>query len=116
MRVTKIVIAPIVTEKAQAGVSADNKYSFLVAARATKNQIKTEIEKIFGVRVLSVKTGVYRKVVRTGPAKLRQSRVSRLKKAIIKLGEKDKIELLQVKKASGPEGLRPGGKTKNEKT
>ena len=112
MRGTKIVIAPIVTEKAQTGVSAQNTYSFLVAARATKNQIKTEIEKIFGVRVLAVKTGVYRKVVLTGPASRRQSRVSRLKKAIIKLGEKDKIELLQVKEEKSTRGGSSSGQKK----
>ena len=51
----EIIIKPIVTEKSSANLQ-ENKYTFRVAKKATKIEIKRAVEKLFGVKVLSVNT------------------------------------------------------------
>ena len=50
-----IIIRPIITERAMAGV-ADKKYVFEVAKTAGKIEIKKAVEEIFGVKVAKVNT------------------------------------------------------------
>ena len=50
-----IIISPVLTEKSYDGIQA-KKYTFKVATSATKTQIKTAIEDIFGVKVSKVNT------------------------------------------------------------
>ena len=50
-----IVIKPIITEKSMDGI-ADKKYTFKVAKDATKPEIASAIEELFGVKVASVNT------------------------------------------------------------
>ncbi len=50
-----ILIAPVVSEKSYALLDA-GKYTFVVAPRANKTEIKIAGEKIFGVKVDSVHT------------------------------------------------------------
>ena len=50
-----IIIAPIVTEKSSDGI-AEGKYTFKVNKKATKIDIKNEVEKLFEVKVLNVNT------------------------------------------------------------
>ena len=49
-----IIVAPVVTEKATMA-SEHNKVVFKVASKATKPQIKEAVEKLFDVKVKSVK-------------------------------------------------------------
>ena len=58
-----ILIAPVVSEKSY-GLLDENKYTFLVAPGSNKTQIKIAVEKVFGVKVLSVNT-----LNRTGKSK-----------------------------------------------
>lgn len=51
-----IIIAPVITEKAAALAANGKTYVFKVAKSANKIEIKTEIEKLFNVKVESVKT------------------------------------------------------------
>ena len=51
----EIILKPIVTEKSSTAL-AENKYTFKVAKKATKIEIKRAVEKLFGVKVLSVNT------------------------------------------------------------
>ena len=55
MNAYDIVIAPVVTEKAVAGL-AEKKYTFRVASNANKIEIKKAIEAIYGVNVAKVNT------------------------------------------------------------
>ena len=55
MNAYDIVIRPVITERAMAGV-ADKKYVFQVAKNAGKIEIKKAVEEIFGVKVASVNT------------------------------------------------------------
>ena len=50
-----ILIAPVVSEKSY-GLLEEGKYTFLVDPRANKTQIKIAVEKVFGVKVVSVNT------------------------------------------------------------
>ncbi|GAA1374481.1 50S ribosomal protein L23 [Luteococcus sanguinis] len=50
-----ILLAPVVSEKSY-GLLDENKYTFLVAPQANKTEIKIAVEKVFGVKVLSVNT------------------------------------------------------------
>lgn len=50
-----LIRRPIVTEKATIQLE-DNKYTFEVAFKATKDQIKAAIQDLFGVKVVKVNT------------------------------------------------------------
>jgi len=50
-----VLLAPVVSEKSYSLLDG-NKYTFLVATDANKTEIKIAVEKVFGVKVLSVNT------------------------------------------------------------
>lgn len=50
-----IILRPIITEESMMG-TAEKKYTFEVAKNATKPEIKTAVEKLFGVKVDKVNT------------------------------------------------------------
>ena len=50
-----VIIAPVVSEKAYV-LLEQGVYTFLVSPDANKTQIKIAVEKVFGVKVLSVNT------------------------------------------------------------
>ena len=51
----EVLLAPVVSEKSY-GLLDENKYTFIVAPDANKTEIKIAVEKVFGVKVLSVNT------------------------------------------------------------
>lgn len=51
-----MLLAPVRTEKAIAKIEYENALTFVVALDATKAQLKGEVEKLFGVKVASVRT------------------------------------------------------------
>ncbi len=51
-----ILISPVKTEKSIGKIEFENSLRFEVALKATKKQIKDEVEKLFEVKVASVKT------------------------------------------------------------
>ncbi len=55
MKAEEIIVAPVVTEKSSSEIQ-NGKYTFEVNKKATKIQIANAVEKIFGVKVLSVNT------------------------------------------------------------
>ena len=79
-----ILLAPVISEKSY-GLLDDNKYTFIVAPDANKTQIKIAVEKVFGVKVLSVNTlnrNGKRKRSRAGFGKRKDT-----KRAIVTLSE-----------------------------
>jgi large subunit ribosomal protein L23 len=50
-----VLIAPVISEKSY-GLLEEGKYTFLVAPHANKTEIKIAVEKVFGVKVVSVNT------------------------------------------------------------
>ena len=85
-----IIIKPIITEKS-AQLVENLQYTFEVAKDANKVEIKNAIEKIFNVKVESIRT------INVKPKKRRVGRYSglsnRYKKAIVKLADGQTIEL-----------------------
>ena len=86
-----IIIRPLVTEKGTYQSEALNAYAFQVAAEANKVQIKHAIEKIYGVKVLKVRTANRKgKPRRTG---YKWGTTSHWKKAFVVLHEDHHIDL-----------------------
>lgn len=96
MDVYHTIIRPLVTEKSsfQARQTFEGRggtYSFEVNAEANKAQIKDAVEKIYGVRVLDVRTS-------SRPGKLRRyrwkyGRTRQIKKAVIAVDADSHIDL-----------------------
>lgn len=55
-RLYKVLLAPVVSEKAAAASESANQVVFKVLVTATKAEIKAAIEKLFDVSVVNVKT------------------------------------------------------------
>lgn len=54
-----IIKKPIITEKATAATETSNSFAFEVERSANKLQIKSAVEKMYGVNVVSVRTLTY---------------------------------------------------------
>ena len=86
-----IVVRPLVTEKGTFQSEALNAYSFQVAPKANKAQIKKAVEKIYDVKVLDVRTAQRKgKPRRTGRV---MGRTKHWKKAIVVLQPDHHIDL-----------------------
>ena len=87
-----VILAPVVSEKSYTAID-HNVYTFLVAPEANKTEIKIAVEKIFGVKVISVNT-----MWRSGKRKRTRYTMgqrSAQKRALVTLAEGDKIEIFQ---------------------
>ncbi|MGB9728989.1 MAG: 50S ribosomal protein L23 [Thermoprotei archaeon] len=51
-----VILYPVLTEAAIAKLKKENRFTFVVDLKANKTQIKEEVEKLYGVKVESVKT------------------------------------------------------------
>lgn len=84
---------PLITEKTSIISEEANKYGFVVNLKANKNQIKTAVETLYDVKVLSVKTSIL-------PGKMKRAgkfvkKSSKTKKAYVQLAEGQKIEFFK---------------------
>lgn len=93
MRVSNVILKPIVTEKSMA-LQNDLKYIFQVNLKASKGAIAEEINRIYGVDAVDVKTmimpGKKRRILGTR----KFTKTKKKKKAIVKLKEGQKIDLV----------------------
>ena len=88
-----VVKRPLITEKSERGREAAQQYAFEVHRDATKIQVKTAVEKLFGVHVTAVRTAIAR-----GQNKRVGRNVGRRpnwKKAIVTLREGETISLFE---------------------
>ncbi len=92
MESTSIIIKPLITEKGTRLQETGNSYSFEVARGANKHQIKDAVEKIYDVKVSSVRT--MNRKGKPRRAKARMTTTSAWKRAIVTLDEHSKIEVL----------------------
>ena len=90
-----IIIKPVISEKANYLTDLRGTYSFLVNTKANKYQIKTEVEKHYGVKVSRVNTMIYAPKVSSKQTKkgLQVGKTNKLKKAVIKLVEGEVIDI-----------------------
>jgi large subunit ribosomal protein L23 len=71
-----VILAPVISEESY-GLLEERQYTFLVRPDANKTQIKIAVEKVFGVKVLSVNTlnrNGKRKRSRTGYGKRKDTK------------------------------------------
>ena len=83
-----ITITPIVTEKATKLTEKLNRYTFRVSPQANKAEIKSLVEMLYGVKVVSVNTAV----VRWTKSGLLRGKSNSYKKAFITVGEGQTID------------------------
>ena len=95
MKLSEILIKPILTEKANGQQENLRRYAFKVNRRANKLEIKTAVEKFYGVSVLEVNT-----LVVPGKNKTRSTKSgvisgvkSGYKKALVTVAEGESIDL-----------------------
>ena len=94
---SQILVKPLITEKMTADTEKNNAYGFVVADGANKVEIKTAVEKEYGVTVTSVRTlrvdGKRRqRYTKTGIIK---GRTVGYKKAIVSLAEGEMIDFYE---------------------
>lgn len=89
----EIIKKPLITEKSSIQSEKFNRFGFVVDLKAGKNQIKEAVEKLYDVKVLSVKTTIT-------PGKLKRAgksikKTGKVKKAYVQLSEGQKIEFFK---------------------
>ena len=91
MDATYVIKKPILTEKSTTAMNEEARYTFLVDRRASKTEIKSAVESIYGVKVVGVTTQVRKGRER----RLRYGWVTEkvIKKATVRLAEGQTIEL-----------------------
>ena len=95
MKLSEVLIKPILTEKANSQQESLRRYAFKVARQANKLEIKKAIEEFYGVNVVDVNT-----VVVPGKNKTRYTKKgftkgqkSSYKKAMVTVAEGENIDL-----------------------
>ncbi len=92
MNVHQVLLKPTITEKSTI-LQESGKYTFRVASKANKVQVKEAVEKSFDVTVIDVN------ITKThGKRKRYGSRISKkpdIKKAVVTLVEGDRINLIE---------------------
>jgi len=88
----QIVKRPLITEKAMADVQNANTYSFEVHPMATKPEIKRAVEELFSVKVLNVR--ILSTHGKTTRVRFHYSKKPDWKKAVVKLDENSRIDLM----------------------
>ncbi|MFP5074535.1 50S ribosomal protein L23 [Neisseria sp. WLZKY-1] len=90
-RLTKVILAPVVSEKSNMLAEKRNQMTFKVLPNATKQEIKAAVELLFGVQIASVTTVTTKgKTKRFGRTVGRRSDV---KKAYVSLVEGQELDL-----------------------
>ena len=91
---SSIIKKPLITEKFSAMGEKENKYGFLVDRKASKEQIRKVIQKVFNVEITDVNTMVYGGKPKTKYTKrnIISGRTSGYKKAIVTVKEGQKID------------------------
>ncbi len=92
MKSYEIIKAPIITEKSAHQMMEENVYAFEVDYRANKIEVKNAIEEIFDVKVERV--NIMNCKAKTKRVGRYVGKTSRVRKAMIKLAEGSKIEVI----------------------
>ena|SRR3990170_3528248 len=95
MKIFMEKLEPILTEKSTKEAKRGN-YTFWVEKDLNKNQIKSLVNKIFGVHVVTVKTANLKKVHKRSPWG-KKRKIPARKKTIVTLRQKEKIDLFETK-------------------
>ena len=95
MRLSEVLIKPILTEKANAQQEKLRRYAFKVNRKANKLEIKKAIEGFYGVNVIDVNTAVVpgKNKTRFTKAGYIQGQKPAYKKALVTVAEGETIDL-----------------------
>ncbi|NCT94494.1 MAG: 50S ribosomal protein L23 [Chitinophagaceae bacterium] len=95
MKLTEVLIKPILTEKANSQQEKLRRYAFKVNRKANKLEIKKAIEEFYGVSVVDVNTAVVpgKNKTRYTKAGFIQGMKSAYKKALVTVAEGETIDL-----------------------
>jgi len=95
MKLTEVLIKPILTEKANAQQEKLRRYAFRVDRRANKLEIKKAVEEFYGVNVVYVNTAVVpgKNKTRYTKAGFIQGMKGAYKKALVTVAEGEAIDL-----------------------
>ncbi|MFZ4057194.1 MAG: 50S ribosomal protein L23 [Ferruginibacter sp.] len=95
MKLSEVLIKPILSEKVNKQTEKMNRYAFVVSRKANKLEIKKAVESFYGVQVKDVNTAVM-----PGKAKMRNTKAGLLvgrkpakKKAFVTLADGENIDL-----------------------
>ncbi len=92
MDIHRVLVKPTITEKSTI-LQETGKYTFEIAPKANKVEVKEAVEKSFNVTVLDVNVSKLRgKQKRYGPRSVKQPDV---KKAVVTLKQGDRINLIE---------------------
>ncbi|MDL2312258.1 50S ribosomal protein L23 [Bacteroidales bacterium OttesenSCG-928-B11] len=88
------LIKPIISEKMTLATEKYNRYGFVVNRKATKTQIKKEVEDIYGVKVVRINTLIQRgkSTSRYTKAGMITGQKNTFKKAYVFVDKEDKID------------------------
>jgi large subunit ribosomal protein L23 len=90
-----VIKRPIISEKSTALAEVGGRYAFEVDSKANKQEIRDAVQRLFNVKVRAVHTLVmHGKVKRVGRFEVKRAN---WKKALVTLGEGQKIEFFQTK-------------------
>lgn len=89
-----VIIKPIITEKANLNSELKNCYTFEVAKKVNKIQIKEAVETTYGVKVEKVRTLNYGPTRKTRYTKngIQVGKTNAVKKAVVKIAENETID------------------------
>jgi large subunit ribosomal protein L23 len=93
-----IIKKPLLTEKATNDSELNNRFTFVVDAKANKIEIKTEIEKLYNVTIDKVRTMRYgggKPKVKYTSKGISYQRQSLWKKAVVTVAEGETIDLYE---------------------
>lgn len=95
MKLSEVLVKPVLTEKANAQQEKLRRYAFRVNRKANKLEIKKAVEEFYGVTVINVNTSVVPGKTKTRSTKAGyiQGRKAAYKKALITVAEGENIDL-----------------------
>jgi large subunit ribosomal protein L23 len=95
MKLSDVLVKPILSEKANKQAEKENRYAFIVDKKANKLEIKKAVESFYGVQVADVNTSIL-----PGKAKAKFTKAGYIvgrkpskKKAIVTVAEGETIDL-----------------------
>ena len=94
MRLSEVLVKPILTEKANAQQEKLRRYAFRVDRKANKVQIKKAVEAAYGVTIVSVNTMNVRpdRTTKYTKSGLISGKTNAIKKAIVQVQEGETID------------------------
>ncbi|WP_129019817.1 MULTISPECIES: 50S ribosomal protein L23 [Edaphocola] len=98
MRLSEVLVRPVITEKVNGQMEKQNRYTFVVDKRSNKLEIKEAVENFYNVKVEEVNTMVVpaKNKSRFTKAGYVQGRKPAYKKAVVTLLDGETIDLFSL--------------------